>query len=1167
MAVTGKDLRDQKRGWFSASLMGAASVVVLMAAAPATYAQDTELVEGGDTVIAVGIRQSIKDALDEKRSAKSIVDGINAEDIGKSSDANIADALARITGVSIERSEGEGSTVTVRGIDANLNNVTLNGVTLSNAAGADSLGGGGQAGQAVDFSAFSSDLLQRIEVAKTASADQNEGSLGGAITLTTFKPLDARENRRVLSLQARYSEFAQDVSVPSFDDLTDDYRINLSLSQKFANDTIGLSLIGTSERTSGRFDEVSVERYDAFNLVGNPITNPGQNDINGRVLPGGILNSETGEVVFNGDTPEERIRFLQPFEVRYRQRFFDTKRNNLTSTIQWRPDDTWDIQVDATYTETQRDRSNFDFRVRPFAGFDLLNGAPGPDAISEDGGGNVFDPNTQTLTNYRLTTFPRPAGGAMRANNIGFVRSGRLEDENTEETLAIGFNVKKELGDFDINLSGGRSDSKFTPDRFANSNAQILNGGAPAGIGAPSFLASLPGVRGRPGLTRGFDCTSELCQIFLSDTVENRTAGGTLDGIVNPDLAIVDDPGEFIFGAINGRDVVIDDVADTLFLDVDWEQEFGPVKSFEFGAKYENRNRVQGGVTTGLSRFIRNPEGTPRGRGQFFEEFLEFPITGFEETGVALRDDFGSRIGLARDNITDGIVTYDPFVLRDFIQTVVPDAGTERVGLQNSRDLELEIFGGYVKSNFEFLEGKVFGDIGLRYAETRVDVAGGANIQLNELPFTAFNTNLPFFGFTPDPEPGDPANTATFEEAQANLIDLFGPDIIAQGQPGFNEEAAELGGSPVSGENKYSNWLPSLNVNWLAQDDLLLRFAASKTIARPNIDSHRANGAINEVVFGPSNANAGNPQLLPFKSTNLDFSAEWYFDDNSLFSIAFFNKDLSDAERIVANPIFIRDPRGITFDANGAAIAGAEVNLNDFILPFSTNNQPTDICLPERFTNLEGSEFTPDTIERRCEAFNFSRPINTADGYVRGIETSLQHNFTYLPGLLSGVGFVANYTYADSEIEAQLFVDEIGNEQSFRAAPLPNTSNHTFNTTVFYEKDKLALRAAYNWRSDYLLDSGADNSGLRTFVGSSGNLDFSGGYNFTPNFSLNFQAVNVLDTKRRQFEVVDRDASNPGQDGTRIAEESLSLGSQPEDRFSLVRNTGRIFRVGARFSF
>lgn len=1153
----------------SAILLGAASVLSLLAIAPQAMAQsqDVEQIEPADEVVVTGIRQSLKNALDEKRSAKNIIDGINAEDIGKSSDANIADALARITGVSIERSEGEGSTVTVRGIDANLNNVTLNGVTLSNAAGADSLAGGGQAGQAVDFSAFSSDLLERIEIAKTASADQNEGSLGGAIRLSTFKPLNSRENRRILDVQARYNPFFRDESVPSFSDLTDDYRINLALSQKFAGDKLGVSVVATSEKTSGRVDEVGISRYEPFNFVGGPITNDAQNALNGVVLPGGILNQQTGEVIFNGDTDEERIRFLQPFELQYRQRFFETKRDNITSTIQWQPNETWDIQLDATYTETKRDRSNYDFRMRPFDRFALLNGAPGPDAISEDGGGNVYDPERQALVGYRLTTFPRPAGGLSRANNIGNVRTARVEDENTERTLAIGFDIRKELGDFEVNLSGGRSDSKFTPDRFASSSAQILNAGAPPGIGAPSFLASLPGDRARPGLTRGFDCTSDICQLYLSDTVENRTAGGTLDGIVNPNLAIVDDPGEFIFGAINGRDVEIDDVADTLFFDVDWDKQFGPVSSLEFGAKYENRNRVQQGQSSGISRFILNPNSTATsGRGRFFEQFLEFPITDFAETGVALRDGFGERLGLERDSITDGIVTYDPFALRGFLQEEVPDAGFERPALQNFRDLGVEVWGAYAKANFEFADGRVFGDIGVRYAETNVDVAGGAVILPSETPFTTFNTNLPFFGFDPNPEPGDPPNTATREEAVARLVALFGPDIVARGGPGYIAPQ----GTPVTGSNKYSNWLPSLNVNWLAKEDVMLRFAASKTMARPNIDRLRPNGQVNEQTFGPSTANSGNPFLLPFKSTNFDVSAEWYFDENSLFSVALFNKDITDAERQVTDLIYIRDPRELLFDANGIFITdpgpSGAVNLNDFILPYTPDNQPIDICLPERILNLEGSEFTPDTIQRQCEVVNFTRPINTADGYVRGVETSLQHNFYYLPGLWSGFGFVANYTYADSAIEEQTIVDEFGNERTFREAPLPNTSNHTFNTTVFYEKGKIQLRAAYNWRSDYLLSSGANAGGNRIYVDSAGTLDFSGGYDFTKKFSLNFQVVNALDTVRREYSVVELDVGTRTP-GFAINPEPLTLGDQPTDRFSLARNTGRLFRVGARYKF
>lgn len=1158
---------------FSQSLLGAVSVVGLLSLGQVANAQDTVSTNSQaaevdetktlDTVVVTGFRQSLKDALDSKRDAKNIVDGINAEDIGKSADQNIADALARVTGISIERSEGEGSTVTVRGIDANLNNVTLNGVTLSNAAGADSLGGGGQAGQAVDFSAFSSDLLSRIEVAKTASADQNEGSLGGAINLSTFRPLDVRKDRRIISLQGRYSEFA-DEEFGLNDAFGGDFRANLSLSEKLFNDTLGVSLVATSEQTSGRIDEVGIDRYDPFNNVGDPVDIP----LNGRVLPGGVLNQQTGEVIYNGDTDEEQIRFLQPFQIQYRQRFFETKRDNLTGTLQWKPDDSWDIAIDATYSKTERDRSNYDFRLRPFDRFALLNGAPGEGAVSEDGGGNVYDPDRQALVNYRLTTHPRPTGGLGRANNIGFVRSARLEDKNTEETLAIGFDIEKVWGDFTFNFSGGRSDSEFTPDAYANSSSQILNGGAPAGLGAPTFLASLGGARAdenRPGLTKGYDCTSDVCQIYLSDTVENRTAGGALDGLVNPDLAIVDDPGEFVFGAIGGRDVKIEDTADTLFFDVDWDKEFGPISSLEFGAKYENRHRVQQGETSNISRFILDPNSTATsGRGRFFEEFLELTITDFAESGVALRDGFGKELGLARDSITDGIITYDPFALRQFLQEQVPGAGTQRPSLENFRDLELTIFGAYAKANYEFWDGRINGDIGIRYAETEVDVAGGAVILPSETQFTIFNTNTPFFGFDPDPEPDDPPNTATFEEAQAALINLFGPDVLARGAPGYIAPQ----GTPASATNKYDNWLPSLNVNFLATDDIVFRFAASQTMARPNIDRLRPNGVVSEQTFGPSTANAGNPGLLPFTSTNIDVSGEWYFDENSLFSIAFFNKDLKDAEREVNNLVYVRDPRPLLFDDSGAFVtdSGVSVDLNEFILPFTPNSQPTDICLPERVLNLEGSEFTPETIQRQCEVVNFRRPINTGSGYVRGVEASLQHNFTYLPGLLSGVGFVSNYTYADSSLEAQTIVDETGGEQFFRETPLPNTSNHTFNTTVFYEKDGLQLRAAYNWRSDYLRSSGADAGGNRIYVEGAGNLDFSGGYDVTDNLSLNFQVVNALDTVRREYSVVELDVETQTP-GFAINPEELTLGDQPTDRFYLTRNSGRIFRVGLRYEF
>ena len=182
---------------------------------------------------------------------------------------------------------------------------------------------------------------------------------------------------------------------------------------------------------------------------------------------------------------------------------------------------------------------------------------------------------------------------------------------------------------------------------------------------------------------------------------------------------------------------------------------------------------------------------------------------------------------------------------------------------------------------------------------------------------------------------------------------------------------------------------------------------------------------------------------------------------------------------------------------------------------------------------------------------------------MRGVEVSLQHNFTYLPGILSGLGFVANYTYADSELKEQTITDALGNPQVFRAAPLPNTSNHTLNLTGFYEKDGVQLRIAYNRRSDYLVSSAPEQGGLRRYAEGYDTLDISGGFDITKRLQFNFQAVNLLDTVRRDYAVLESDQPLPNA----IAGESLSLGSAPKDRTLLISNTGRIFRFGLRYTF
>lgn len=107
----------------------AASLLVLSFASQAQTAptEPADKVKALDTVVITGIRQSLETSLNLKRNAQGLVDGIVAEDMGKFPDTNLAESMQRISGVSIDRSSGEGSKVTVRGVGPDFNLVLLNG--------------------------------------------------------------------------------------------------------------------------------------------------------------------------------------------------------------------------------------------------------------------------------------------------------------------------------------------------------------------------------------------------------------------------------------------------------------------------------------------------------------------------------------------------------------------------------------------------------------------------------------------------------------------------------------------------------------------------------------------------------------------------------------------------------------------------------------------------------------------------------------------------------------------------------------------------------------------------------------------------------------------------------------------------------------------------------
>jgi TonB-dependent receptor len=192
------------------------AIAAILAAAPVaqTYAQERTS-PGSDEieeVIVSGLRGSLEAAMDIKRDAVGVVDAISAEDIGKFPDTNLAESLQRITGISIDRRNGEGSQVTARGFGAQYNLVTLNGRQIPGADGFSNgevtIGGVGAGTRSFNFAQLASESISGVEVYKTGRADMPSGGIGATVNIKTARPFDSDGLVLNLGAKAAYDESA-----------------------------------------------------------------------------------------------------------------------------------------------------------------------------------------------------------------------------------------------------------------------------------------------------------------------------------------------------------------------------------------------------------------------------------------------------------------------------------------------------------------------------------------------------------------------------------------------------------------------------------------------------------------------------------------------------------------------------------------------------------------------------------------------------------------------------------------------------------------------------------------------------------------------------------------------------------------------------------------------
>lgn len=263
--------------------------------------------------------------------------------------------------------------------------------------------------------------------------------------------------------------------------------------------------------------------------------------------------------------------------------------------------------------------------------------------------------------------------------------------------------------------------------------------------------------------------------------------------------------------------------------------------------------------------------------------------------------------------------------------------------------------------------------------------------------------------------------------------------------------------SPVTIVNHGTDVLPSLALRYKLTDRLFLRAAASKTITRPSFAQLNPALTLTPPVPGQQpfgSGSSGNAQLQPVRSNNVDLSIEWYLDRSSSITATVFRRDVT-----------------------------------GFIQSVTSN-------------------FNIDYLPANNGVYQVTRPQNSGSGRLQGIEGGFTFFPKGLPKWLDGVGVSANGTYIDGKNKA---LSPLPGVTGYMDIPFQNVSKYSATATLIYEKGGFSTRASYVWRDKY--NAGLHFTGVNpNFItnGQISNLDLSLSYEVNPNFTVVFDATNVL---------------------------------------------------------
>ena len=302
-------------------------------------------------------------------------------------------------------------------------------------------------------------------------------------------------------------------------------------------------------------------------------------------------------------------------------------------------------------------------------------------------------------------------------------------------------------------------------------------------------------------------------------------------------------------------------------------------------------------------------------------------------------------------------------------------------------------------------------------------------------------------------------------------------------------------------KGEYKNWLPAVDFDLRPRRDVVVRASYSHTLTRADYASLQGGLTVNSPARpgGGSTGASGNPGLIPYKSKNIDLSAEWYYGPESYVSVGWFHKRVSNfiSTTTTQTPLF-----GLTNPGQGPAFLEAQAALGanatfDDIMGYIVANYPELVYrnAANEPIGILGVGTDPELV------FTVTQPGNSDRvAKLKGWEFAVQHRFWD-----TGFGAILNYTIVKSDTSYNNALRYT--ESQFAITGVSDSAN----AVLYYDKNGIQARVAYNWREGFLSGYGFDPFYIEDY----GQWDVSASYEFRRNMTVFVEGINVTNADRR----------------------------------------------------